>query len=119
MSIAIDKAKSLVETLAKVASTAASIDKNKDGKIDLNETITVVQAFIVEGINVFGDFKEGLDQLRGATAEDMKVLVDAFKVKFDLENDEIEELIEDWISLVIEVIDTIQYTAKFLKPENA
>lgn len=115
MSIAIDKATKLVETLAKVASTAAAADKNKDGKIDLNETITLVQAFIVEGINVFGDFKEGLDQLRSASGDDMKVLVEAFKTKFDLDNDDLESLIEDWISVVIEVVDIIQYTGKYLK----
>lgn len=117
MSIAIDKATKLVETLAKVASLAASIDRNQDGKIDLNETITVVQAFILEGINVFGDFNEGLNQLRNADSEAMKTLVEAFKVKFDLPNDDLESLIEDWISVVLEVVDIVQYTSKYLKQE--
>lgn len=117
MSIAIDKATKLVETLAKVASIAAAIDKNKDGKIDLNETITAVQAFIVEGINVFGDFNEGLNQLRDASGDDMKVLVEAFKAKFDLDNDDLESLIEDWISVVIEVVDIVKYTSKYLKQD--
>jgi Ca2+-binding EF-hand superfamily protein len=91
------EAKKLVESLGKVVTAIARIDKNKDGKIQLNEIFDVVQVLAVEVFNIYGDVEEGLIQLQNADSSDRHLLIAAFAEKFELENEEAEELIESII----------------------
>lgn len=105
-----EQAKKLVESFAKVASAVAKVDKNKDGKLQVGEIFELLQIVAVEIFNVYGDIEVGLDQLGSASNNDRHILAMAFAEKFDLENDEAEDLIE---SVVYFALDGFELYQKF------
>jgi len=110
-----EQAKVLAETLGKVVSAAVQIDKNKNGKIETMEIFELVQVLGMEIFKVYGDFKEGIDQISNIDSKDFRFLVDAFASKFDLENDEAENLIEKIAYLIADAIELVDEAKEILK----
>ena len=110
-----EQAKLLAETLGKVVSAAVQIDKNKNGKIETMEIFELVQVLGMEIFKVYGDFKEGIDQISNIDSKDFRFLVDAFASKFDLENDEAENLIEKIAYLIADAIELVDEAKEILK----
>lgn len=115
MALSIDKATRLIEAFAKIISQVATLDKDKDGAISIAEVITFVQAFIMEAVAVYGDFKTAIGQLRDADGEDRALLATTFADKFELPSNEAEVLIEDWIFHVIETVELVAATVDVIK----
>jgi hypothetical protein len=70
-----------------------------DGKIDFGESIGIA----MKGINLIGVFKtlpEIREELKTITPEKVANLVEIFKTKFDLPNDELEQKIEQGIEVL-------------------
>ena len=110
------EAKKLVESFAKVVSAVAGIDKNKDGKLQVNEIFEIVQTLAMEIFNIYGDIETGFEQLANADSKDYDLFVKAFADKFDLANDEAEALIEKVIYFVQDGIDLFfEIKAQFKK----
>ena len=99
------EAKKLVESFGKVVSAVAGIDKNKDGKLQVNEIFEIVQTLAMEIFNIYGDIETGFEQLANADSKDYDLFVKAFAEKFDLANDEAEALIEKVIYFVQDGIE--------------
>jgi hypothetical protein len=110
-----EQAKVLAETLGKVVSAAVQIDKNKNGKIETMEIFELVQVLGMEIFKVYGDFKEGINQIANADSQDFRYLVDAFASKFDLENDDAENLIEKIAYLIADAIELVDEAKEILK----
>lgn len=115
MALTIDKATRLIEAFAKIISQLATLDKDKDGTISIAEIITFVQAFIMEAVAVYGDFKTALKQLRDSNGEDRKLLATTFADKFELPSQEAEVLIEDWIFHIIDTAELVGATIDVIK----
>lgn len=115
MALTIDKATRLIEAFAKIISQLATLDKDKDGTISIAEIITFVQAFIMEAVAVYGDFKTALQQLRDSNGEDRKLLATTFADKFELPSQEAEVLIEDWIFHIIDTAELVGATIDVIK----
>lgn len=109
------EAKKLVESFAKVVSSVAGIDKNKDGKLQVNEIFEVVQILAMEIFNVYGDVETGLDQLGNTDSKDFRDFVDAFAAKFELENEEAEILIEKTLNFVLDGYELFEEIKLFFK----
>ena len=99
------EAKKLVESFAKVVSAVAGIDKNKDGKLQVNEIFEIVQTLAMEIFNIYGDVETGIDQLANADSKDYDLFVKTFAEKFDLANNDAEALIEKVIYFVQDGIE--------------
>ena len=110
-----EQAKLLAETLGKIVSAAVQIDKNKNCKIETMEIFELVQVLGMEIFKVYGDFKEGINQIANADSKDFRYLVDAFASKFDLENDEAENLIEKIAYLIADAIELVDEAKEILK----
>jgi hypothetical protein len=110
-----EQAKLLAETLGKIVTAAIKIDQNDNGKIETMEIFELVQVLAVELFKVYGDIKEGIDQIANIDSKDFRFLVDAFASKFDLENDEAENLIEKIAYLLADAIEIVDEAKELLK----
>ena len=109
------EAKKLVESFAKVVSAVAGIDKNKDGKLQVNEIFDIVQVLAMEIFNVYGDIETGIAQLGNTDSKDFRVIVDAFAAKFDLEDNHAEELIEKTLNFVLDGYELFEEIKLYFK----
>lgn len=109
------EAKKLVESFAKVVSAVAGIDKNKDGKLQVNEIFEIVQILAMEIFNIYGDIETGIEQLGNTDSQDFRFIVNAFAAKFDLEDDHAEELIEKTLNFVLDGYELFEEIKLYFK----
>jgi hypothetical protein len=93
------KTEKALGTLLDVASLAIN-SYTDDGKIDWGESINI--AFKAVGIvSIVKDLPEIKEELKaGVTSEEITALVEVFKDKFDLPNDELETKIEQGVEVL-------------------
>ncbi|MFV0267957.1 MAG: hypothetical protein ACK5HT_12565 [Draconibacterium sp.] len=74
-----------------------------DGKIDFGEGVGIA----MKGVKLIGVFKslpEIKAELQGATPDKITELVETFKEKFDLPNDEAEQKVEQGIEVLAQLV---------------
>lgn len=103
MSLGIEKLKPTIKVLAQLISSVSSADANQDGKIDAAETFSIVQVFVMKLISVYGSLSGALAELKDLDAQERKELITAFNEAFDLTDDVVEELIEEWLVTIDQV----------------
>lgn len=106
MSLGIENLKPTVKVLANLISSLSNADSNNDGKFDSAEIFAIVQIFIMKLITVYGSISEALVELKDVDSTERKELIKLFNQEFNLQNDLVEELIEEWL-VVIEQLVTL------------
>lgn len=118
MSLGTEKLSGVVRTLAQLITSAIKVDANKDGKIDTVEIFAIVQFFVVKVVSVYGSFDQALLELKDLTHEERAELIQVFNSEFDLENDQVEKLLEEWLVIIDQAITISSKTAALLKPKQ-
>lgn len=106
MSLGIENLKPTIKVLAQLISSISSADSNQDGKIDAAEMFGIVQVFVMKLITIYGSLSEAMTELKDLDSQERKELIAAFNEAFDLKNDVVEELIEEWL-VVIDQVSTL------------
>lgn len=74
-----------------------------DNKVDFKESMYItIKALGL--INVFKNLGKIKEELKNRTPEEMCLLVETFKAKFDLQNDEAEEKVEQGIEVLAQLV---------------
>lgn len=118
MSLGTEKLKGVVATLAQLITSAIKADVNKDGKIDTVEIFSIVQFFVVKVVSIYGSFDQALSELKELDNTERAELVQVFNSNFDLDNDQVEQLLEEWLVVVDKAITLSTKTAALLKPKQ-
>ena len=118
MSLGTEKLKGVVATLAQLITSAIKADVNKDGKIDTVEIFSIVQFFVVKVVSIYGSFDQALLELKELDNTERAELIAVFNSNFDLDNDQVEQLLEEWLVVVDKAITLSTKTAAFLKPKQ-
>lgn len=77
-----------------------------DGKIDIGEGLSIAYS-AVGLIKVSKNFKEIIDEYKNLTAEQKEELTEWFAEEFDIENDNVEEIVERVFSIVLNLGELI------------
>lgn len=98
--------KALVTLLETGISVANSI--TDDGKVDFKESmeITVKAMGIIGIIRNLGKIKA---EIKARKPEDVKSLVEVFKAKFDLKNEEAEQKVEQGLEVLVQLASMVFY----------
>lgn len=115
MALGIENLTPTIRTLAQLITTATNIDSNKDGKIDTAEMLSIVQIFVMKVISVYGSISEAVNELKDVDSEERTILVKVFNEEFDLKNDVVEELIEEWLVVIDQLITLGSKTSAHFK----
>lgn len=115
MSLGIEKLKPTIKVLAQLISSVSSVDANQDGKIDAAETFGIVQVFVMKLISVYGSLGEALVELKDVDSQERKELILAFNEAFNLTDDVVEELIEEWLVTIDQVVSLGTKTLEHFK----
>lgn len=118
MSLGTEKLKGVVATLAQLITSAIKADVNKDGKIDTVEIFSIVQFFVVKVVSIYGSFDQALLELKELDNTERAELIAVFNSNFDLDNDQVEQLLEEWLVVIDKAITLSTKTAAFLKPKQ-
>lgn len=118
MSLGTEKLKGVVATLAQLITSAIKADVNKDGKIDTIEIFSIVQFFVVKVVTIYGTFDQALLELKDLTHEERAELIKVFNDEFDLPNEQLEQILEEWLVIVDKAVTLSSKTATFLKPKQ-
>lgn len=118
MSLGTEKLKGVVATLAQLITSAIKADVNKDGKIDTVEIFSIVQFFVVKVVSIYGSFDQALLELKELDNTERAELIAVFNSNFDLDNDQVEQLLEEWLVVVDKAITLSTKTAALLKPKQ-
>lgn len=118
MSLGTEKLTGVVRTLAQLITSAIKVDTNKDGKIDTVEIFAIVQFFVVKIVSVYGSFDQAIAELKDLTHEERTELVKVFNEEFDLTNDQLEQLLEEWLLVIDKGVTLSSKTASLLKPKQ-
>ncbi len=113
-------AKKFIADFAQLFNAALGIDSDKDKKISFIEVGSLLMVLVAKTMANYPTAIQALEEIRDAFAgpekeEERKELVSVFGENFDLPNDEIEELIEDWLFQLVEMYDLIIRTADAFK----
>ena len=115
MALGIENLTPIIRTLAQLITTTTKIDSDKDGKIDTAEMLSTIQFFIMKIVSVYGSISDALTELKDVDSEERKVLVKVFNEEFDLENDVVEGLIEEWLVIIDQLITLGSKTSSHFK----
>jgi len=105
-------AKKFITDLTAILNAVLSIDADKNKKIELSEVLPLLMVVVTRTMSSYGSIGQALSELEeafvgeenaGARAE----LVAVFSANFDLTNDELEELVEDTLSYLVEGYDLV------------
>jgi len=94
----IDLATPLVQDFAAFINGLVTLDKNRDGKIDISEGSAFAMQLLQAVLRNYATIGEALTQLKDANSPERKELIAVFQDGFDLRDDELEQLIEGTIS---------------------
>lgn len=100
----IDVVSPFVADVADLISKLIKIDADKDGEISLFEGLNAGQVLIFKVMAQYQKAPEAIEQLRDADSTERKELIKVFKQSFDLNNDEVEDLIEVTIEFLEDTI---------------
>ena len=100
----IDVASPFVADVADLISKLIKIDADKDGSISLFEGLNAGQVLIFKVMAQYQKAPEAIEQLRDADSTERKELIKVFNQSFDLDNDEVEDLIEVTIEFLEDTI---------------
>jgi len=114
-----EKARGFGETIGKVTTNVIYIDSNRDGKISRTEILSFITAIALEGIQSFDDIPAAIEELKTEGSAARTAFVEGIKKEFDLINDTVEFLIEDWLEWLEKGITLGERTGKVLRPQNA
>jgi len=93
-----------VADVADLISKLIKIDADKDGSISLFEGLNAGQVLIFKVMAQYQKAPEAIEQLRDADSTERKELIKVFNQSFDLDNDEVEDLIEVTIEFLEDTI---------------
>jgi len=94
----IDLATPLVRDFATTINAIVTLDKNRDGRIDIGEGSTFAMQLLQAVLRNYSTISEALAQLKDANSAERKELVAVFSDGFDLNDNDLEQLIEGTIS---------------------
>jgi hypothetical protein len=100
----INVASPFVADIADLISKLIKIDADKDGSISLFEGLNAGQVLIFKVMAQYQKAPEAIEQLRDADSTERKELIKVFNQSFDLDNDEVEDLIEVTIEFLEDTI---------------
>lgn len=100
----IDVASPFLADVADLISKLIKIDADKDGSISLFEGLNAGQVLIFKVMAQYQKAPEAIEQLRDADSTERKELIKVFNQSFDLDNDEVEDLIEVTIEFLEDTI---------------
>jgi len=100
----IDVASPFLADVADLISKLIKIDADKDGSISLFEGLNAGQVLIFKVMAQYQKAPEAIEQLRDADSTERKELIKVFKQSFDLDNDEVEDLIQVTIEFLEDTI---------------
>lgn len=118
MALGIEKLTPTLRTLAQLITSATKIDANKDSKIDTAEIFSFVQILVMKIVSVYGSLPAALSELQDVDSAERKELIKVFKEEFDLADDVLEGLIEDWITVLNDLVDIFTATLKHFKTDE-
>jgi len=113
--LGIDNAALLASDLGSIITGLVNIDTNNDGKISAIETFGFLQLATVKVLSRYRTLSEAMAELKDADSTERKALIGELAKTFDLENDEAELLIEDWLFWVEEGGTLVGRTIDLLK----
>jgi hypothetical protein len=105
--------KSLVTAFGELITAAAKLDSDKDGKIELTEIFSFVQTLVMKVAAVYGSFPEAMKQFKDVKSAERKELIVAFADSFNLENNDAEEVIEEWLFVIDDIADAVVITKRY------
>lgn len=111
----VDDAKKFTEVIAEMISAAVDVDRDQDGNYSMGELWKIVKVLFSNGNQVRKTWKSAFGEISKLKSEQRQDVVDAFKEKFDINNDEAELLVEDWLDLSLKLLETFERTQKILK----
>lgn len=105
-------AKKFITDLTAILNAVLSIDADKNKKIELSEVLPLLMVVVTRTMSSYGSIGQALSELEEAfvgeeNADARAELVAVFAANFDLSNDELEELVEDTLSYLVEGYDLI------------
>lgn len=118
MSLGTEKLTGIVRVLAQLLTSAVKVDTNKDGKVDAVEIFSIVQFFVVKVVSIYGTFDQALLELKDLTHEERAELIKVFNDEFDLPNEQLEQILEEWLVIIDKAVTLSSKTATFLKPKQ-
>ena len=118
MSLGTEKLTGVVRVLSQLLTSAVKVDTNKDGKIDAVEIFSIVQFFVVKVVSIYGTFDQAIAELKELSHEERAELIKVFNDEFDLPNDQLEQILEEWLTIIDKAVTLSSKTAALLKPKQ-
>jgi hypothetical protein len=116
MSLGIEKLKPAIQHLAQLISASTKVDVNGNGIVDTSEIFGIVQVLVFKVIAIYGTLPAALAELKDVDSVERAELVKVFNENFDLSDDVVESLLEEWFVLIDQVITLSSKTVtKFSK----
>lgn len=112
MSLGIEKLKPAIQHLAQLISASTKVDVNGDGIVDTAEIFGIVQVLVFKVIAIYGTLPDALAELKDVNSSERAELVKLFNEDFDLADDVIEGLLEEWFVIIDQVITLSTKTVK-------
>lgn len=106
--------------LARFITRLVTIDGNQNGRVEGMEILQFAQQVGFDAFGVFQGFRfpEFWEQLKNADKAERAKLIDTFAKEFDLPNDEVEWLIEDWLRFLDQGAHMVTRTQKLLRKKE-
>ena len=97
-------------------SASTKVDVNGNGVVDTSEIFGIVQVLVFKVIAIYGTLPAALAELKDVDSLERAELVKVFNENFELSDDVIESLLEEWFVLIDQVITLSSKTVtKFSK----
>jgi len=112
MSLGIEKLKPTIQHLAQLISAFTKVDVNGNGKIDTAEIFGIVQVLVFKVISIYGTLPDALAELKDVNSAERTELIKLFNEEFDLADDVLESLLEEWFLIIDQVITLSTKTVK-------
>lgn len=112
-------AKSLTSGLGRAISAFVDIDSNKDGKVSNGEWFAAGQAVFTIVLTNFSSAGVGLQQIKNPTPALRQALAEAFQEGFDIQNNEAEFLVEDFVLWANQGVRLVERAIALRKSKNA
>ncbi len=115
--LGVDQVDPIVGFVARTISDVTTIDKDADGRIENHEILQLGWSRSQDAFGTFRNWgwKEFVEQLRDLDSEERQAQVQLFAKEFDLRNDEVEFLFEDWMRWLDLGASLVGRTRKLLK----
>lgn len=105
-------AKILIQAFAQLVSGLVDIDRNGNGKWSIGEVWKVIKTFVRKVNQMSKSWRGALSEVKTLNADQRGEIAHEFKLHFNLQDDEIEDVVETWVDVVINLSDAIEKTKK-------